>query len=201
MKSLFILSFLFCLFKANTQSLTFKAGGHFNRTIQKSTPEIGSFTFDDFSPKNGYQLGLIYKQPLIKSFFLDAEIGYLNKGHVRVVPQQAGGTRTYNYNYVTLTPAIGYDLPFGFSLKGGIGINRLLTTSSVFPLGVVEKTEYALSTVLSYNYKRMGLELSHSNSIKPIQEIMHRGVVIEHYHEWYAASLSYTFFKKRNKTL
>ena len=198
MKLFFTFSFFFCLLSANTQSLTLNIGGNFNRTIRAAYPEIRRFTFEDFSPKNGYQAGLTYKHLLYKSFFVDAEISYLNKGHER-----RGFNKellnSVNYNYLTFTPSIGYDFPFGFSLKVGMGINHLLSYDG-FNLGVIEKTEYALSTTLSYNYKRIGLELSHSNDIKPMQQFESLGQKFENYHEWYAASLSFQIFKKQPKT-
>jgi hypothetical protein len=200
MKFLLTSIFLLCLFNANTQSLSLKAGGNFNRTIRSSDPGIPGFTFEDFSPKNGFQAGLNYKHPVYKSFFIDAEVGYLNKGHIK----RASRTSTVDYNYLTFTPSVGLNLPFGFSIKVGLGINYLLNVKGdilgAAVGGTIDKSEYALTTVLAYNYKRFGLELSHSNNTKAMQRFEFSGIKYENYHEWYAASLSFQLFKKQAKT-
>lgn len=197
---LILLSLIFCLSNASAQSLTLKAGGNFNRTIRAADPEIPNFTFDNFSPKNGYQIGLTYTYPLYKSFFVDAEVSYLNKGHERIIPFLSEQNFTVNYNYLTFTPSIGYNLPLGFSLKAGLGVHYLLNDPRFNSQGT-DKTQYALLTVLSYNYKRFGLEISYNKNVKTIQRFESGGIKFKNYHEWYAASLSYTFFKKRVKML
>jgi Outer membrane protein beta-barrel domain len=194
-----LISLIWSLQNATSQSLTLKVGANFNRTIRAADPDIPNLTVDDFSPKNGYQAGLIYKHPLYKSFFVDAEVGYLNKGHERRFPRTRELLNTVNYNYLVLTPSVGCDLPFGFSLKMGLSINYLLNTPK-FTFGDIDRTQYALSTTLAYNYKRFGLEISHNNNVKTMQRFEDFGIKFENYHEWYAASLSFQIFKKQAKT-
>jgi Outer membrane protein beta-barrel domain len=193
-----LFSFAFCLSNTTAQSLTFKVGGNFNRTIRAADPEIPHFTFEDFSPKKGYQIGLTYAYPLYKSFFVDAEASYLNKGHERI---SFSGRQdfTVNYNYLTFTPSVGYNLPLGFSLKAGIGIHHLLNVGRPL-IGTVDKTQYALLTVLAYNYKRFGAEISYNKNTRAMQRFESGGQKFKNYHEWYAASLSFQIFKKQPKT-
>ena len=199
MKFLIILLFLtFCTSNTFAQSLTLKVGGNYNRTIRAADPEIPHFTYDDFSPKSGYQAGLTYKYPLRKSFFIDAEVGYLSKGHERIVGWPRKLANSVDYNYLTFMPSVGYNLPLGFSLKAGIGINYLLN-SPKFTEGTIDKMQYALSTVLAYKYKRFGAEISYNKNIHVIHRFEGFGQKFENYHEWYAASLSFDIFKKRIK--
>lgn len=194
-----LLSLVFCTSNTLAQSLTLKVGGNYNRTIRAADPEIPHFTYDDFSPKKGYQAALTYKYSLRKSFFIDAEVGYLNKGHERIVGWPRKLRNTVDYNYLTLTPSIGYDLPFGFSLKAGLGINYLLNNPK-FTEGTIDKTQFTLSTVLAYNYKRFGVEITYNKNIRAIHRFESAEQKFENYHEWYAASLSFDIFKKRIKT-
>jgi hypothetical protein len=189
----------FFMFSANAQFLTIKIGANYNTTIQKQIPELVGVSLGGFDPKYGYQAGLAYKQPLLRSFFLGIEIGYLNKGHQRISSITQKNLGDVNYNYWYLAPSVGYDFPFGISIKMGIGFNRLINHDGS-TIGVIQNNDNAFSTALAYNYKRIGLELGYNKSLKPMQKINLAGQGFEHYHEWYNASLTYNILKKRTKT-
>jgi hypothetical protein len=188
-------SFL-CLLDVDAQSFSLKIGVNYNTTIQKQIPEIRGTSLLGFDPKYGYQAALSYKQPLLKSIFVAADIGYLNKGHQRISPSTNKNLGDVNYNYLSFVPSIGYDLPFGFFAKLGISFNHLLNYDGS-TIGEIQKKDYAFLATLAYNYKRIGLEFGYNKSFQSIQKVDILGLVFNHYHKWLTFSLSYTFYTKK----
>jgi hypothetical protein len=199
MKLLATLSLIICFFQANAQSVILKVGTNYNSTIQKLVPENPGISLIGFDPKYGYQVGISYKQPLIKSLFLSAEIGYLNKGNQRISSTTKKNLGDVNFNYLFFAPSIGYDLPYGFSAKLGVSINKLLNHEGAVFNGI-QAMDYAYLAALNYNYKRIGLEISYNKSIQPVQKITLLGQGFDHYHKWLTASLTFQLFKKQAKT-
>jgi hypothetical protein len=183
MKLLTILSFLICFIQVNAQSFTLKIGTNYNSTIQQLVPENSGLSLIGFDPKYGYQAGISYRQPLIKSLFLNAEIDYLNKGNQRISSTTKKNLGDVNFNYLSFASSIGYDLPYGFSAKLGVSINKLLNHEGAVFNGI-QGMDYAYLAALNYNYKRIGLEMSYNKSIQPVQ---------------IAASLTFQIFKKQAK--
>jgi hypothetical protein len=184
-----------------SQSLQFKVYGLYNKTIEEKIVDANNgVRLGGFDPKYGYQFGILYQQRLFKSFVINGEIGFLNKGN-NVHDSYPSTRKLYdvNYNYLYLKPSIGYKW-HNLTLSVGTFFNFLQNEAEIkkktFP-GTISKTDIAYNFELSYQYQRWSLFISNNESINPMQELLSGGNTFAHYHHWYAVGLSYAIFNKK----
>jgi hypothetical protein len=180
---------------AFAQHLTLKMGGNYNQTLQKEIPDDPFRIFAGYDPKYGYQLGLAYTQDFAKSFYFIGEISFMNKGHNALLPTTKEKLYEVNYNYLYVRPALGYKLPFNFSVEMGIPIGFYWSPKTP-PIteGTIRKQEFAFSAHLNWEYKKVGAYIGFQQSIPPMQDIDYFGLKIEHRHRTLTAGVSYRLF-------
>jgi hypothetical protein len=186
---------LICAHFTYAQHLSLKVGTNYNKTLQKEIPNNPFTQLSGFDPKYGYQFGLAYTHDLAKSFYLAGEVGFMNKGHNALLPPTNEKLYEVNYNYIYIRPAIGYKLPYYFSVEMGMPIGFYLPPQTrLLTVGTIRKQEFAFSAHLNWIYKKAGAYVGFQQSIQPIQDIDFLGLKIEHRHRTMTAGVSYRLF-------
>jgi hypothetical protein len=185
-----------------SQSVTIKAYGLYNKTEQVKIVDnnIGLY-LGGFDPQYGYQGGIVYTQPVYKSFVILGEMGYLTKGYNTIDTRTMKKLLAVNYKYLYFKPSVGYQWR-GLTISAGLFLNLLLNEEAVkkgWSNSTFKKPEIATSFEFSYQYKNVGLSISTNNNINPMRTITAFSDVFDHYNQWYSVGLSYQIYKKKQR--
>jgi hypothetical protein len=117
---------------------------------------------------NGHQAGLWGTFPLGRWLFVDADLGYLQKGHRQTILGANPIVANNNYRYLNASSRLGFMYKGAFVSVGPEA--NVLLSREVTPWKEAQAAEWAVNARVGYQYRRIRAELFYSKSINEYEQ-------------------------------
>lgn len=186
-----------------SQSLSLKVGINKNYTTYENQDffnDPSKYHTVGYDPKIGYQIGILYNHIFFKSFGLNAEVGFLNKGQNIIIPFSNKYLFSVDYQYIYLKPSITYSIFKGLSISSGINFNKKLNiviSGKGVEQAKTKDSDISYSIGLMYQYKKIGIAFDFTKNLTVTQTGKLLGETYSYRHHWLSLSLMYSIYEHK----